>query len=81
MQDSGRDQSDERIASLVGSPIGRVCARMTRARLTLSGAQFKRLDTKNEGHLDVEGLRAGLKKINHRKLHHGAVRRTQKLPL
>ena len=62
-------------------PRSDVCAHMTRARLTLSGGQFKRLDTKNEGHLDVEGLRAGLKKINHRKLNPGAVGRTPKLPL
>lgn len=27
---------------------------------------WKRLDTLNEGHLDVEGLKNGLKKIDHR---------------
>lgn len=27
---------------------------------------FKNLDTRNEGHLDLEGLRRGLKRINHR---------------
>ncbi|KAL7271075.1 hypothetical protein RUND412_006192 [Rhizina undulata] len=28
-------------------------------------ALFKKLDTRNEGHLDLEGLRRGLKRINH----------------
>lgn len=31
---------------------------------------FKNLDTRNEGHLDLEGLRRGLRRINHRESDH-----------
>jgi len=31
---------------------------------------FKNLDTRSEGHLDLEGLRRGLKRINHREFNH-----------
>jgi len=31
---------------------------------------FENLDTRSEGYLDLEGLRRGLKRINHREFNH-----------